>query len=57
MEKIENIINDTNDISRKEALKKMGKYYALASMGTFMFLSPKKAQASSPDTAPDPGEW
>ncbi len=31
-------------VSRKEALKKMGKYAALTAMGTFMILNPKKAQ-------------
>lgn len=41
-----------NQITRKEAMKKMGKYAALTAMGTFLILNPKKAQASSP---PDPG--
>ncbi|MBT4678267.1 hypothetical protein OAD34_07160 [Flavobacteriaceae bacterium] len=43
------------DISRKEALKKIGnygKYAALTAVGTYMFLNPKKAQAMSPV---DPG--
>tara|TARA_B110000027_G_scaffold69754_1_gene74584 strand:+ start:231 stop:392 length:162 start_codon:yes stop_codon:yes gene_type:complete len=43
------------DISRKEALKKIGnygKYVALTAVGTYMFLNPKKAQAMSPV---DPG--
>tara|TARA_B110000046_G_C12802610_1_gene317848 strand:+ start:207 stop:383 length:177 start_codon:yes stop_codon:yes gene_type:complete len=40
-------------VSRKEALKKMGKYAALTAMGTFMILNPKKAQAQS--GPPDPG--
>jgi hypothetical protein len=35
------------EISRKEALKKMGKYAALTAIGTFTILSPKKAQAQS----------
>ena len=42
----------TQDISRKEALKKIGdygKYAALTAMGTYILLNPKKAQASSPD--------
>jgi hypothetical protein len=39
-------------ITIKEALKKMGRYAALNSLGTFMMLNPKKAQAQSP---PDPG--
>ncbi|MBO3115763.1 hypothetical protein J4050_03345 [Winogradskyella sp. DF17] len=44
--------NDTNKITRKEAIKKMGKYAALTAIGTFVILNPQKAQASSP---PDPG--
>ena len=43
------------DISRKEALKKIGnygKYTALTAVGTYIFLNPKKAQAMSPV---DPG--
>lgn len=49
---------DTNskDITRKEALKKIGsysKYAALTALGTYMILNPQKAQAqSAPD---DPG--
>tara|TARA_B100001057_G_scaffold474764_1_gene540752 strand:- start:188 stop:352 length:165 start_codon:yes stop_codon:yes gene_type:complete len=35
------------EITRKEALKKIGKYTALTAIGTFMILSPKKAQAQS----------
>lgn len=41
-----------DQITRKDAMKKMGKYAALTAMGTFIILNPKKAQASSP---PDPG--
>ena len=52
MKKSENSLDNTNDISRKEAIKKMGKYAALTAMGTFMILSPKKAQAQSPDDSP-----
>ena len=48
MKKTENTPNGTDEINRKEAIKKMGKYAALTAMGTFMILSPKKAQASSP---------
>ena len=44
MKKTENTPNGTDDISRKEAIKKMGKYAALTAMGTFMILNPKKAQ-------------
>ena len=48
--------NNTNDISRKEALQKIGhygKYTALTALGMYMILTPKKAQASSPAS---PGE-
>jgi len=48
MKKSEKLLGNTKDISRKEAIKKMGKYAALTAMGTFMILSPKKAQAQSP---------
>ena len=41
-----------NQITRNEALKRMGKYAALTAIGPFLILSPKKAHASSP---PDPG--
>ena len=34
-------------MTREEAIKKMGKYGALISMGTFMILNPKQAQAMS----------
>jgi len=49
--------NENNDqkISRKDAIHKIGnygKYAALTAIGTYLLLSPKKAQASSPD---DPG--
>lgn len=40
-------ISDTNKISRKEAIKKMGKYAALTATGTFLILNPKQAQAQS----------
>jgi hypothetical protein len=52
MKKTENTPNGTDDISRKEAIKKMGKYAALTAMGTFMILNPKKAQAFSAPTSP-----
>jgi hypothetical protein len=52
MKKTENTPNGTDDISRKEAIKKMGKYAALTAMGTFMILSPKKAQAFSAPSSP-----
>ena len=47
--------NNTEKISRKDALQKIGnygKYAALTALGTYILLNPKKAQAASPD---DPG--
>ena len=49
------IENTPSGITRKEAIKKMGKYAALTAVGTFMILNPKKAQAQS--VAPNPGGW
>ena len=37
-----------SEITRKDAIKKMGKYAALTAVGTFMILNPKKVQAQSP---------
>ena len=51
--------NKKEEISRKEALKKIGnygKYTALTALGTYMILSPKKAQAMSPGSPEGPGE-
>lgn len=44
---------ENNKITRKEAIKKMGKYAAITAVGTFLILSPKQAQAQS--LPPDPG--
>lgn len=44
------------EITRKDAIKKIGsysKYAALTALGTYMILSPQKAQAASPES---PGE-
>ena len=46
---------NASGITRKEAIKKMGKYAALTAVGTFMILNPKKAQAQS--VPPSPGGW
>jgi len=46
---------NASGITRKDAIKKMGKYAALTAVGTFMILNPKKAQAQS--TPPNPGGW
>ena len=48
-------IENTQEITRKDALKKIGsygKYAALTALGTYMILNPQKAQAQSPE---DPG--
>ena len=48
--------NTDNKITRKEAIKKMGKYVALTATGTFLILNPKQSQAQSnpPDPSGDP---
>lgn len=43
--------SDNHKITRKEALKKMGKYAAFTAIGTFLILNPKTAQAQSPPDA------
>jgi hypothetical protein len=53
-------IKDTEEtapsgITRKDAIKKMGKYAALTAMGTFIILNPKKAQAQSASPSLDGG--
>ena len=47
--------NLDKNLTRKDAIKKMGKYAALTAAGTFLILNPKKAQAvSSTGTPEDP---
>lgn len=49
--------NNKENITRKDALQKIGnygKYAALTAIGTYLLLNPKTAQASSPD-APGSG--
>jgi hypothetical protein len=46
---------EVDNITRKEALKKLGnygKYAALTSLGTYLLLNPKSAQAASLPTSP-----
>lgn len=53
---MKNIDNTTENITRKDAIKKIGnygKYAALTALGTYMILNPQKAQASSLEA---PGE-
>jgi len=50
-------IKNNQEITRKDALKKIGnygKYAALTALGTYLVLNPQKAQASSID-APGTG--
>ena len=52
---IKNTQDKFQEITRKEAIKKIGnygKYAALTALGTYMILNPQKAQAASPE---DPG--
>ena len=54
-EEISTFSSETEDINRKDALKKIGtygKYAALTALSTYIMLSPRKAQAASPE---DPG--
>jgi len=54
-EDIKNTKDTAQEISRKAALNKIGKYgkyAALMALGTFIILNPQKAQATSPG---DPG--
>ncbi|MEE9408769.1 MAG: hypothetical protein V3V28_11920 [Polaribacter sp.] len=52
---VKNTRDKVQEISRKDALKKIGnygKYSVLTALGTYMILNPQKAQATSPE---DPG--
>jgi len=49
--------SEEDEITRKEAIKKLGvygKYAALTALGTYMILQPQKAQSMSPPGAPPP---
>lgn len=48
--------NNKQEMTRKEALQKIGtygKYTALTALGTYLILSPKQAQAASPEAPGD----
>ncbi len=54
---IENTQDTKAEITRKDAIKKIGnygKYAALTALGTYLILNPQKAQAASPE-APGSG--
>jgi hypothetical protein len=55
---MEKQIENNQEISRKDAIKKIGnygKYAALTALGTYMILNPQKAQASSVPSNPGSG--
>ena len=55
---IKNTQENIEDITRKEAIKKIGnygKYAALTALGTYMILNPQKAQANSVPASPGSG--
>lgn len=55
---IENTQDTSTEITRKDALKKIGsygKYAALTALGTYMILNPQKAQAASAPSNPGTG--
>ena len=48
----ENTQDKAQEITRKDAIKKIGnygKYAALTALGTYLILNPQKAQATSPE--------
>lgn len=50
---MKNNTDNIKEITRKEALKKIGnygKYTALTALGTYLILNPKRAQAQSPES-------
>jgi hypothetical protein len=55
---INNRDKKVQEITRKEAIKKIGnygKYAALTALGTYMILNPQKAQAGSAPSDPGSG--
>jgi hypothetical protein len=51
-------ITGTEGITRKQAIKRMGKYAAITALGSYLILHPQKAQAQSPgvdNSPPDTG--
>lgn len=55
---IENTQDIADEITRKEAIKKIvnyGKYAALTALGIYMILNPQKAQAASAPSDPGSG--
>ena len=52
---LENKKVQSKDITRKDALKKMGSYAAFAALGTMIMLNPAKAQTQSGPPFPNQG--
>lgn len=54
-----NINNQNNsiEITRKDAIKKAGKYAALTAASMLIILSPKESQAQSPGSPAKPTPW
>lgn len=55
---MKNTKNNHTEITRKEAIKKIGnygKYAALTALGTYLILNPQKAQAFSAPSDPGTG--
>ena len=49
---------ENSEITRKEALKKIGKYAAVTALGTMVLLRPKAAQAgSTTPSSPKRNKW
>jgi hypothetical protein len=47
-------LNSASGITRKEAIKRMGKYAAVTALGAYIIMNPMKAQAASATTPPSP---
>lgn len=55
---MKNQIKNTKEITRKQAIKKVGnygKYAALTALGTYLILNPQKVQAGSAPADPGAG--
>ena len=53
MKNTKNTQDIATEITRKQAIKKIGnygKYVALTALGTYLILNPQKAQAASPES-------
>ena len=47
----------SKEITRKEAIKKAGKYAAITAASMLIILSPKESQAQSPGSPTKPPVW